>query len=153
MNLIVEKSRSIKWYTDLYPLFSLIEPSVQQHVWLWSDIEVDCDLPVPCVEQGYSWIDGNNLFEFVCQRPQFVWSVLSAIPIKKVEVATNASCIPYTDGNSDFWQGKAKPQHPMADFEIVCWDASATLLIGVDSVPSEAFRLAYPDAEEFYGRK
>ena len=153
MNLIVEKSRSIKWYTDLYPLFSLIESSVRKHAWLWSDIEVGCDLPIPCDERGYCWIHGNDLFEFVCKRPQFVWSVLSAIPPEKSEVAAKASCIPYADGNSDFWRGKAKLQHPMAEFEIVCWDASATLLIGADSVLSEAFRLAYPDAEEFDDRQ
>lgn len=38
---------------------------------------------------------------------------------------------PYAGGNSDFWKGIPKKQWTDSLFEIVCWDSSATLWIGL----------------------
>ena len=134
------------WYTDLYPLFSRVESVVRKHTWHWSDVDVNARLPVACDHRGSCWIEGDNLFEFVRRRPQFCWSVLSAIPAELSQVAMEANDVPFADGNRGFWEGSPNPQHPMAVFEIVCWDSSATLLIGADEHLAEAFRSAYPDA-------
>jgi hypothetical protein len=123
-----------------------VESVVRQHVWLWSDIEVAAELPIACDHRGACWIDGDKLFDFICRRPQFIWSVLSAIPAESRRVAEEVDCVPFADGNRSFWVGSTTPQHPMASFEIVCWDSSATLLIGANAELAEAFRLAYPDA-------
>ena len=145
-NLIVEKSRSINLYTDLQPFFSLIEPVVRKHRWLWSDVDVYAELPIADNDCGWYLIDGDTLFDFVQTRPQFVWSVLSALRPDAVVDPGSSETVPYADGNPDFWHGSPRPQCPDAEFEVVCWDASATLLIGADETVANAFRMAYSDA-------
>ena len=125
-----------------------MEPAIRQYVWLWSEIDVNQPLPASCDDRGRCWIDGDNLYEFVSGRPQFIWSVLSAIPAKYHAAATKVDCTPFADGNRCLWSRHTKPQHQMAAFEIVCWDASATLLIGADEALAAVFRRAYPDAAE-----
>src|SRR5690606_32781355 len=82
--------------------------------------------------------------DLVEQRPLFFWAVISAIPSSCSDDDINAPCSPYADGNPTFWIGSPSPQHPQAEFEIVCWDSGATLLIGADDVVAAAFRSAYP---------
>lgn len=148
-NLIIENSPTIKWYSDLYPFFSLIEPTIRKHRWLWTDVEVNAPLPIPHNDFGRYLIDGDTLFDFAVGRPQFNWSVLSALP-SEYEVAPTAiprESVPYADGNPDFWHGSPRPQFSDAVFEIVCWDSSATLLIGTDDVlVLDAFGTAYTGA-------
>lgn len=147
-NLIIEKSKAIRWYSDLQPFFSLMEPVVRSHRWLWSDVDVYAPLPIPDNDCGWYLIDGDTLFNFVQPGPQFVWSVLSALSHDAVVELPNLETVPYADGNSNFWHGSPKPQFPDAEFEVVCWDASATLLIGADEAVANAFRMAYPDARD-----
>ncbi len=143
-NLIIEQSPTIEWYSDLYPLFARIESIVHNHIWLWTDVEVTSELPVRESDRGIYWLSGETLLGFVETRPQFVWSVLSAIPIASEDSARNCDVVPYADGNRALWSANSKPQHPSAVFEVVCWDASATLLIGASSEINTAFRAAYP---------
>jgi len=53
--------------------------------------------------------------------------------------------LPYADGNLDLWVGSPRPQLSIAAFEIVCWDSTYTLLIGVNSETAESFRAAFPN--------
>ena len=61
---------------------------------------------------------------------QFVWSVVSAFP-KGADPFTTE--IPYADGNPKFWEGAPEKQLKNSLFEIVCWDSSATLFIGLSN--------------------
>ena len=148
MNLIAEKTPRIEWYTDLYPFFCEIESIVRSHAWLWTDIDINTQLPILEDKPGVIWISGDAIFEFTANHPQFIWSVFSAISSATVDAAKALDCIPHADGNPDFWVGSPTPQHPNAVFEIVCWDSSATLLIGADQTIANAFRRAYPDVRD-----
>lgn len=147
-NLIVEGSQAVSWYTDLYPFFSLVEPTIRQHIWLWSDIDLNTELPIECKGTNVCWISGDSLFDFIRKRPQIKWSVLSAIPATLKAAASSSTIIPFADGNPDLWHGNPSPQHPLAAFEIVCWDSSATILIDADANLATAFRSAYPAAAD-----
>ena len=156
MNLIVEKSERIKWYTDLFPFFDQISDVVTQHEWLWTDDEVVSELPEHKTDEHQrKWVDGATLIQFVRNRPQFVWSVLSAIDPNDVDNARSDSTYPSADGNGNLWLGTPQPQHPCAKFEIVCWDSTATLLINANEALANAFRNAYPgciDLDELNAR-
>ncbi|MEN1678997.1 MAG: hypothetical protein AAGJ46_05360 [Planctomycetota bacterium] len=147
-NLIFENSPEIAWYTDLYPFFSQIPGAIGGYDWLWTDVELNCALPLPESADGSYWLSGEELWRFVQSRPQFIWSVLSAIPREKRAEAEACDAWPYADGNGSLWLGSPTPQHPYADFEIVCWDSGATLLINGDEQFSKAFRQAYPGAAD-----
>ncbi|TWU18495.1 hypothetical protein [Allorhodopirellula heiligendammensis] len=145
-NLIIENSPTIQWYSDLFPFFSLIESTIRSHYWLWTDVDVTSELPVPPNDHDRYLIDGDVLFDFTLKRPQFVWSVLSALPADTNCDPAALESAPYADGNSELWRGSPRPQLPDAHFEIVCWDSSATLLIGASGNVADAFLMAYPDA-------
>lgn len=148
MNLIVEKSPQIKWYTDLYPFFSRIESIVRSYTWLWTNVDLLAPIPFEEDAPDVYWISGDALVEFVTNRPQFIWSVLSAISPNNVGAARKLDCYPYADGNRGLWINSPKPQHPHAEFEIVCWDSGATLLIGGKGEVLDAFLVAYPGAHD-----
>ncbi|MEZ6116842.1 MAG: hypothetical protein R3C28_09755 [Pirellulaceae bacterium] len=146
-NLIIEKSPTIPWYTDLHPFFALIESTIRSHRWLWSDVDVNRALPLPDDTFDPYVVDGSTLFDFAAGRPQFNWSVLSALPFDADvdPTAIPREAVPYADGNPDFWHGSPRPRYTDALFEIVCWDSSATLLIGTDDQQVlDAFHAAYP---------
>lgn len=56
--------------------------------------------------------------------------------------------VPYADGNPDFWNGCPKIQHPRALVEIVCWDATCTLLLSKDDDLTYRFRTFFTDARD-----
>lgn len=131
----------------MFPFFALIESTIRDHRWLWSDVDITSQLPVPQNVHDRYLIEGDTLFEFTRGQPQFIWSVLSALPadydIDPTQLPEES--VPYADGNAQLWTGSPRPQYSDALFEIVCWDSSATLLIGVDNFRIlEAFGTAYP---------
>lgn len=75
------------------------------------------------------WVTGRELklkineFDY-----QFVWAVISAFPLG---TQPRLSKKPYADGNPDFWKGIPEKQLKDSLFEIICWDSSATLWIGL----------------------
>lgn len=146
MNLIVENSPAIQWYTCLFPFLSRLGPIVDRYLWLLTNIEINSGL-LPFHEdppEAY-WVTGLDLLRFVEEvRPQFIWGVLSAITHNNEQMAKRQECYPFADGNRAFWVGTPRPQHPFAEFEVVCWDSSLTLLIGANDEVAECFRNAYP---------
>lgn len=144
MNLIVERAPDIKWYSDLYPFVTALGAYADNFCWLCTGGEV-----FPSVREfpdGSYWLSAADLREIIEPRYAFGWCVLSAIPLADVSAAMTVDCYPYADCNPGFWIGSPKPQHPMADFEVVCWDSSATLLIGASQTVAAAFLVAYPSA-------
>ena len=146
MNLIVERARDIKWYTDLYPFVNALGAHADNFCWLCTGgVEYDF---LPLIEQpdGLCWLSSAELRKIVESRSLISWGVLSAIPLAGLPLAKTTDCYPYADGNPGFWTGCPKPQHPYANFEVVCWDSSATLLIGGSPTVVNAFLAAYPPA-------
>lgn len=147
-NLIIESSPTIKWYSDLWPFFSLIESSIRRHRWLWTDVETASEMPVSENDFGRYLVNGDTLFDFTATRPQFIWSVLTALPADTDFDPLSLESVPSANGNSSLWHGSPKPQFNGARFEIVCWDSAATLLVGADDSTAGAFRTAYPGARD-----
>lgn len=124
MNYIQENAPEVVFYTSMNDVARWLEIDLKSYDWHISDIEgawPELDDP--------SWVRGETLSEklkaFDCQ---FVWSVISAFP-KGTEPFTTDK--PFADGNPEFWVGKPEKQLQYSLFEIVCWDSSATLFIGL----------------------
>ena len=134
----------IKWYTDLFPFVKALDLHADDFSWLCTGgLEYDF---VAQPQDAGSWLSATELRKYIEARPVFAWGVLSAISFDDLPAAKAANCYPYADGNRGFWTGCPKPQHPLAAFEVVCWDSSATLLIGGSSKVADAFLAAYPSA-------
>jgi len=79
-----------------------------------------------------SWLSGVALFDKLEDYDyQFVWGVLSAFPKGTTPILSGE---PFADGNDELWSDNPKKQMENSLFEIVCWDSSATLFIGLDTV-------------------
>jgi hypothetical protein len=134
-------------HTYLEPFFRLIDPCVRDFDWLWTDIEVSGEPPAfNPDDHGRLWLTGTELLDYIYDGPQLIWSVLTAIWPHDHSAAFSDNTSPFADGNPTCWAPDRGPQHPLGCFEIVCFDSSATLLIGGDDFVVGRFRMAFPNA-------
>ena len=142
----------MRYFTDLRLVFQAIGGRQLEFNWLITDLEYDRfgeleKTTPPFLHSGPHWLTGTDLTQIVEQHElQFEWAVLSGFPTS-VELDLDQLAIePYADGNPGFWVAQPQIQHPLAEMEIVCWDASATLLLCRDPMIGESFRRFFPEA-------
>lgn len=123
-------------------VFKALGLSAADYDWYVSDIETNCSDST--FSQEDRWISGTELEEFLEKNDaQFEWAVFSAVP-KGLRFVVETS--PYIDGNPRYWSGdEVLPQLEGALFEIVCWDSSATILVGLSAAAAASFVRVYPD--------
>jgi hypothetical protein len=142
MNLVLESPECVPFYTDMRSTLTAMGVEATAYDWFVSDVETN--IAVPALADGDVWVTGDELSRMLSHDIQFIWGVFSAVPRgTRFEVLVP----PGADGNPSFWQPPAvRPQLEGACLEIVCWDSSATVLVGVSSVQAERFLATYPDA-------
>jgi hypothetical protein len=146
-NYFARPDSSTPFHTYLEPYLRLMEPCVRDYDWLWTEIEVAGEPPsiVPD-DHGRIWLTGAQLLDYIYGGPQLIWSVLTAIFPHNRDAAVADSTVPLADGNHTCWSPDRGPQHPFGCLEIVCYDSSATLLIGGDDFAVDTFKKAFPNA-------
>ena len=146
-NYVARPTELVPFHTYLEPYFRLIEPVVRDFDWLCTELEIAGDLPANTVDNlGRIWLTGGELIDFVYGGPQFIWGVLTAVFPHDREAAMADKTVPFADSYADCWSPTRGPQHPYGYLEIVCFDSSATLLIGGDAFAVTAFKEAFPAA-------
>jgi hypothetical protein len=144
LNLILENSKYVKYYTYLDSIFSTVL-EFQEMNWVISDVECN-QYPDPRISKDPILIDGKSLNEIVQNNKiQFIWAVLSGYREKVLKIPEQ---LPYADGNPDFWTGKPTPQADDAEIEIVCWDSTCTLFINASTIVSKKLKKLYPDIKD-----
>ena len=79
MNLILEKTDQVCFFTDMALVFKALGLSAADYDWYVSDIETNCSVSV--FSQNNRWISGRELQEFLNNSDaQFIWAVFSAVP-------------------------------------------------------------------------
>jgi len=144
MNLILENTQQVSYFTEICSVLRALSISAAEYDWFVSDIETHYSIPGFFEED--QWISGSELDRLLStQEIQFIWGVFSAVakgsrpPIEST---------PYADGNPCYWEAEnLKPQLNGALFEIVYWDSSATILIGISDAMVRNFKQIYPDAK------
>jgi len=142
MNLILEKTDQVLWFTNMRDVFDAANIAPQDYDWYVSDIETNwCPPGFSPVDQ---WFPGEALAAFLREHEvQFIWAVFSALP-KGCRVTPSSP--PCADGNPRYWNGEEPgPQLDGALFEIACWDSSATILVNLPEEAARAFVARYPD--------
>ena len=109
--------------------------------WYISDVETN----IGNFNEG--WYSGEELEKVLNSKEiQFIWAVFSAFPIGHRQPITAS---PFVDNNPYYWNGsEINPQINSAQFEIACWDSSATILVGLNESQIKNFLNKYPDAVE-----
>ena len=148
-------------HTDLRLVFEAFGGREGEFNWLLTDFELHPSYPpgiAPDIGRGSArWLGGPELREIVnTYDVQFIWGVLSGFRPHVVIDPAALEVYPFADGNESLWVRGAGIQHPLADVEIVCWDASATLLLSRDDDVTRRFRTFFPEAvdlDEYNDRK
>ncbi len=124
MNLIQENTKEVNFYTSLRNVEKWLEINLEDYDWHFSDVDGEWT-PL----EDPMWVTGKELKSKIKEYDyQFVWAVISAYPSGSQPRLSNA---PYANGNPNFWTGIPKKQLRDSIFEIICWDSSATLFIGL----------------------
>lgn len=141
MNLILEKSERIKFYTNIEEILTALGEKCSNYDWYISDIELN----EGSLKEG--WHSGSELEAFLEEnKVQFIWGVLSAVPLGYRRHITN---VPFVYNNPYYWNcSEIKPQLSGAKFEIACWDSSATILVGLNEKQLNCFKNNYPETVE-----
>ena len=124
MNFIQENTSEVQFYTSMNDVARWLEISLKDYDWHFSDVTGGWpELADP------SWVRGDEMASKLKENDhQFIWSVISAFPKGTLPFMSDK---PFADGNTEFWEGKPEKQLKDSLFEIVCWDSSATLFIGL----------------------
>jgi hypothetical protein len=144
MNLILEKTDQVRWFTNMREVFDAADIAPQDYDWYLSDIETNWTPP------GFSpidqWLSGDALASFLREHEvQFIWAVFSAVPKGFRSTLLSA---PYVEGNPSYWSGEEPAlQLDGALFEIACWDSSATILINLPAQAARSFLRKFTDTQ------
>ena len=85
MNLILENSKYVKYYTYLDSIFSTVI-EFQEMNWIISDVECN-QYPDPRISKDPILIDGKSLNEIIQNNKiQFIWAVLSGYREKVLKI-------------------------------------------------------------------
>ena len=136
MNLIIESTKQVSYYTDMQQTISALGISASDFDWFISDIEINCIVPTlqHCSDEPWNYLDqwvSVAILQSILENQdiQFIWAVFSAVP---KGYRCHIAQAPYCEGNPDYWnKTELVPQLEGALFEIACWDSSATILIGI----------------------
>jgi hypothetical protein len=144
MNLILERSASVPFFTDMRSTLQALGISASDFDGYLSDIETNYN--GEDFTPHDQWITGDELHRLLERHDiQFIWAVFSAVPVGHRPTILSA---PYIEQNPDYWNGsEVQPQLPGAVFEIACWDSSATILLGLPAAAQARFRAVYPETD------
>jgi hypothetical protein len=149
MNLILEKTESVAYFTDMARMLWALGLPASTYDWYISDIAANGY--APWFEPVDQWMSGEALQQLLTHgNVQFEWAVFSAVPKGYRYAVVDA---PGADGNPDYWTGNdIGPQLPGALFEISCFDSSATIFVGLPPELVERLCRAYPDVKPLAAR-
>ena len=144
MNVALDDSSAVPYFTDMQATLCAAEIKTTDFDWYISDIETNQTLNALPASAG--WMSGRELAEVLATPAlQFIWAVFSAFPRGTSFEVLEEPC---ADGNSQYWSNvNLRPQLPEALFEVVSWDSSATILVGVPEHSGLAFMHKYPQAK------
>ena len=130
MNLVLEPPAQVAYFTDMRRTLDDIGIDPCDYDWYISDLETN--VAVPQLGNGDRWVQGHTLAQILAiPSLQFIWAVLSGFAVG--EAGREVESPPIADGNRRYWQPpEVSPQLLGACIEIVCWDSSATILIGLN---------------------
>ena len=150
MNLILEKTDQVSWFTNMADVFDAANIAPQDYDWYISDIETNWT--PPGFSQADQWISGDKLLALLAEHDvQFIWAVFSAVP---QGFRSKVAAAPYVNGNPNYWNGTTPaPQLDGALFEIACWDSSGTILINRPIQAARAFATRYSDTRPLAGAR
>jgi hypothetical protein len=156
-NAILLESAQMPHHTDHGRVFAAFGGLQRRYDWLLTGDEQFFAAGDGCGRP--TWVGGEELTRTAdAGECVYGWAVLSGFEPQVAAGLTGADPAaglaaagghwPYADGNPAFWRPRARPQHPLAAVEVVCFDASLTLVLSRESGAkfTRRFRAYFADA-------
>jgi len=99
-------------------------------------------------EKDFVWLDGETLLNSLQENPPFSWCVATAYEKEVLKEDVLQYPLPFADGYDGFWTPKITMQNPLAEIEIVLWDASLVLIFSKSPEVVEKYAKEYPDSRD-----
>ncbi|MBI5954113.1 MAG: hypothetical protein HY865_20845 [Chloroflexi bacterium] len=148
--VVLEHSEQMGSRVHLRKVFDAFNNRQVEFNWLITDFECASYPPEFQSQVGRPralWFSGRELTRIIEQNDiQFVWAVLSGFPQHVTLDPNHLEVEPYANGNKSIWVVDANIQHPLAEIELVCWDASVILLRTRDADLTRRFNGFFAEA-------
>lgn len=140
-----------RYYTFLGPIFRALGNRQLDYNWLISDTVCYPSAKYnDLFSQSHVFLTGEELTSIINDEDfQLIWGACSGFP---KDLSLNEILeypIPLSESYNDLFRRPIHVQHPLAIIEINAFDSSADILISLDPSIIEAFRKAFPDAQDF----
>ena len=130
------------YYTDMLKVIKAIGGKNLDYNWLITEIETSTG---DYFEDDYIILTNEKLLDKLeSKKIQWIWGTFSAIPKKYKQEEILKYNLP---GVENIDKKEIKPQHPLAEIEIIAYDSTFVQIIAKDEI-AEKFKRIYPRAKE-----
>ena len=131
------------YYTDMLKVIKAIGGKNLNYNWLITEIETSTG---DYFEDDYIILTNEKLLDKLeSKKIQWIWGTFSAIPKKYKQEEILKYNLP---GVENIDKKEIKPQHPLAEIEIIAYDSTFVQIIAKDNQIAENFKKIYPKAKE-----
>ena len=130
------------YYTDMLKAINAIGGRSLNYNWLITEIETSTG---DYFNDEYIILSNDELLDTLEKKKiQWIWGTFSAIPQNYPE----AEILKYKlSGVDNIDKKEIKPQHPLAEIELIAYDSTFVQIIGKEKI-AEKFERIYPKAKE-----
>lgn len=142
MKRYISKGEDI-FYTDMLKVMNELGGRNLDYNWLITEIETNTE---DYFYDEYVILTNDELLnKLESEKIQWIWATFSAIPKKYKQEEILKYNLPEVE-NID--KKEIKPQHPLAEIEIIAYDSTFVQIIAKDNQIAENFKKIYPKAKE-----
>jgi len=138
-----------KFFTSLKEVIDALDDAMKYN-WLLSYYECTALVcPKELIsDKEFVWLSGEALLNSLQRNPPFFWCVATAYEKNILEEDVLQYPLPFADGYDGFWSPEITMQNPLAEIEIVLWDASQVLVFSKSREIVEKYAKEYPDSKD-----
>ncbi len=130
------------YYTDMLKVIKAIGGKNLDYNWLITEIETSTG---DYFEDDYIILTNEELLDKLeSKKIQWIWGTFSAIPKKYKQEEILKYNLP---GVENIDKKEIKPQHPLAEIEIIAYDSTFVQIIAKEEI-AKRFKKIYPGAKE-----
>ena len=130
------------YYTDMLKVIKAIGGKNLDYNWLITEIETSTG---DYFEDDYIILTNEKLLDKLeSKKIQWIWGTFSAIPKKYKQEEILKYNLP---GVENIDKKEIKPQHPLAEIEIIAYDSTFVQIIAKEEI-AKRFKKIYPGAKE-----
>jgi len=152
----INKMKNPNFATSLQEIIDVL-CDARKYNWLLSNYECPSIYPPEQIPRDldFVWLTGDELVCNLADDPPFHWCVATAYAKNILKEDVLQHPLPVADGCEVFWQPEIALQNPLAEIEIIMWDASYVFILSKSQMIIDEYAKEYPVSEDLatYNRR